>query len=124
MYSSFAYAGDEADVLFLAENWSEAALAYEAVVLEDPDNIAAWTRLAVSVRKAQRYDIALNALRKAEEQGFAAIQIGVERVRIDVLKGNHDAAMEGLSALVATDFTAVAFIRNEPILSRMVGDET
>ncbi len=119
--SSYAYADDEADALFQAEKWSEAADAYEAVVLDEPDNTTAWTRLAVSARKAERFDTALKALLKAEEQGFGAIQIGVERVRIDVMKGDNDAAMEGLTALVDSGFTAVAFIRNDPILSRMAG---
>ena len=119
----FASAGDEADALFQAEKWAEAATAYEAIVLEEPDNTGAWTRLAVSARKVERYDTALKALKKAEEQGSGAIQIGVERVRIDVMKGDNDAAMEGLSALVAGGFSAVAFIKNDPILSRMAGNE-
>jgi hypothetical protein len=123
MLPALASASDEADALFQAEKWAEAAAAYEIIVLEEPDNTGAWTRLAVSARKAERYETALEALKTAEEQGFGAIQIGVERVRIDVLKGDNDAAMEGLSALVAGGFSAVAFIKNDPILSRMAGNE-
>lgn len=117
------HASDEANALFQAEKWAEAAAAYEAVVLDEPDNTTAWARLAVSARKAERYDTALNALEKAEEQGFGAIQIGVERVRLDVLTGDTDAAIEKLQALLDAGFTAVAFIRNDPILGSLAGNE-
>ena len=120
--SSFAIADEDADTLFLAEKWSEAATAYEARIVEDPNDTTAWVRLALSARKAGRYDTALSALDKAEAQGFGAIQIGVERVRIDVLTGQTDAAMEKLQRLVDGGFTALAFIRNDPILGSLAGN--
>lgn len=123
MISSIANAQDDADTLFEAEKWSEAADAYASKVADDPDDTAAWTRLAVSARRAERYETALDALEKAEEQGFGAVQIGVERVRIDVLRGDTDAAMVKLTELVANGFTAVAFIKNDPILGSMAGSE-
>jgi len=118
-----AYAEDEADALFQAEKWAEAAVAYEAKAAEDPDDTTAWVRLAVSARKAERYETALKALQMAEEQGFGAIQIGVERVRIDVHLGKIDEAMVGLQALVDSGFTALAFIRNDPTIGSMAGNE-
>ncbi len=121
--STHAIAEDDADALFEAEKWPEAAVAYEARVAENPEDTTAWTRLAVSARKAERYETALKALQMAEEQGFGAIQIGVERVRIDVLQGNIDDAMVGLTALVDGGFTALAFFRNDPTIGSMAGNE-
>lgn len=120
---SLAFASADADALYEAEKWSEAVAAYEARVAENPEDTQSWVRLAVSARKAVQYDTALAALNKAEALGFGALQIGVERVRIDVLKGDTDAAMAGLQVLVDNGFTAVAFIRNDPILSQMAGNE-
>jgi hypothetical protein len=121
--SSMSYAEDDAAALFAAEKWREAADAYTSVVASDPDDPTAWLRLAVSARHVERYDTALEALVKAEALGSNAIQIGVERVRIDVLKGDTDAAVQGLQGLVDNGFTALAFIRNDPILGSMAGNE-
>ncbi len=118
-----AIADDDAAALYAAEKWPEAADAYALIVVDSPDDTAAWVRLAVSARHAERYDTALEALAMAEAQGFNALQIGVERVRIDVLQGDTEAAMDGLRGLVANGFTAVAFIRNDPILGRMAGNQ-
>lgn len=119
-----AIADDAAATLYAAEKWPEAADAYASMVVENPDDTAAWVRLAVSARHAGRYDTALEALATAEAQGFNAMHIGVERVRIDVLQGDTEAAMDGLRGLVANGLTAVAFIRNDPILGSMAGDQT
>jgi hypothetical protein len=122
-FASAAYADQDAAALFAAEKWSEATDAYAVVVANSPDDASAWLRLAVSARHAERYDTALDALAQAEGLGFSAVQIGLERARIDVLNGDTIAAVAGLQALVANGFTAVAFIRNDPILGRMAGDE-
>jgi hypothetical protein len=121
--SSVSYADDDAAAIFAAEKWPEAVEAYTAIVANSPDDSTAWLRLAVSARHVERYDTALEALAHAEEQGFNAVQIGVERVRIDVLRGDTKAAIAGLQGLIANGFTAVAFIRNDPILGRMAGNE-
>jgi hypothetical protein len=116
-------ASDNADTLFAAEKWSAAADAYEVRVAESPGDTTAWIRLAVSARQSERFELALQALQIAEEQGIGAVQIGVERIRIDILNGETDAAIVGLAELVENGFTAVAFIRNDPILGRLAGNE-
>jgi hypothetical protein len=123
MLGAHAVAEDNAEALFESEKWAEAAVAYEGRVAENPEDTTAWIRLAVSARKAERYETALKALQMAEEQGFAALQIDVDRVRIDVLQGNIDEAMVGLAALVDGGFTALAFIRNDPTIGSMAGSE-
>ena len=122
-FSSSTIAADDADTLFVAEKWSAAADAYEARVAENPGDKMAWIRLAVSARQSERFELALQALQIAEEQGIGAVQIGVERIRIDILSGETDAAIVGLAELVENGFTAVAFIRNDPILGRLAGNE-
>ncbi len=119
----YAWANSDADELFAAQKWLEAITAYETLLADEPDNTTAWARLAVSARKAAHYETALAALQQAEDQGFGAVQIGVERVRIDVLRGDTGAAMAGLTQLVDSGFTAVAFIKNDPILGSMAGTE-
>lgn len=123
MLTATSHAKDDAAALFAAEKWGEAADAYAAVVASNPTDSTAWLRLGVSARQVERYDTALEALAKAESLGINAVQIGIERVRIDVLKGNADAAIEGLQGLVDKGFTALAFIRNDPILGSMAGNQ-
>ncbi len=117
------FANEDAAALYAAEQWPLAADAYAAIVVDHPEDTTAWVRLAVSARHAGRYDTALGALAEAEQQGFNSLQIGVERVRIDVLQGDVDAAIEGLQSLVDGGFTAVAFIKNDPILGSMAGND-
>ena len=123
VFLSSAWAKDDADALYEAEKWSDAADAYESRLAEMPDDGTAWIRLAISARNAGRYAIALNALQKAEEQGVAPVQIGVERIRLKVLTEDTEGAIAGLAVLVENGFTAVAFIKSDPILGSMTGND-
>lgn len=123
VFLSSARAQDDAEALYEAEKWSDAAVAYESRLAEKPDDGTAWIRLAISARNAGRYATALNALRKAEEQGVAPVQIGVERIRLKVLTEDTEGAIAGLAVLVENGFTAVAFIKSDPILGSMAGND-
>ncbi len=123
VFLSSVWAQDDADALYEAEKWSDAADAYESRLAEKPDDGTAWIRLAISARNAGRYAIALNALQKAEEQGVAPVQIGVERIRLKVLTEDTEGAIAGLAVLVENGFTAVAFIKSDPILGSMTGND-
>ncbi len=50
---------------FAAEKWSAAADAHEVRVAESPGDTTAWIRLAVSARKSERFELALQALQSS-----------------------------------------------------------
>lgn len=84
---------------------------------------AAWHQLAVEARASENYDEAFKALARAEEKGFSPVRIGFERARLHTLAGDRDQAAGALEAIAATGFSGVGFITNDPILSRLEGDD-
>jgi tetratricopeptide (TPR) repeat protein len=59
---------NEANALFQAQKWAEAAKAYEAITKTEPDNGRAWYRLAYSLQKSNKYEDAAGAYEKAVEK--------------------------------------------------------
>ena len=116
-----ANAADDAERLFAAGDWAGAADAYAVRTAEDPGNAAAWFQLAVSARQAERYTTALNALAKAEKLEFSPVRISFERARLNVLAGDHEAAVGQLQSIASSGFTAVHFITGDPLLGTLEG---
>jgi hypothetical protein len=117
-----AWAQTDANELYQAEKWVEALAAYTTVVAENPDDGLSWLRLAASARNAERYDVAMNALSKAEELEFSPLAVNIERARLKVLSDDADGAVADLQAVVAAGFTAVGFITNDPVLGTLAGN--
>lgn len=59
----------EADALFQAQKWEEAAKAYEAITKADPSRGLAWYRLGFALNSLGRYEQGAAALRKAVDIG-------------------------------------------------------
>jgi tetratricopeptide (TPR) repeat protein len=53
-----------ANELFRAQNWAEAAKAYEVVVKDEPNNARAWYQLAMARMSLQQFDSAVDAFQK------------------------------------------------------------
>ncbi len=122
MGSTLAWAQDDANELYQAEKWAEAADAYTIVVAENPNDGLSWLRLAASARKSGRYDVALNALSKADDIAFSPLQVNIERARVKVLSDDVEGAIANLQAIAAGGFTAVGFITNDPVLGTLAGN--
>jgi tetratricopeptide (TPR) repeat protein len=58
-------AAQEADALFQAQKWAEAARAYETITKSDPSNARAWNRLGQSLQTMGRYQQAIEAYQHA-----------------------------------------------------------
>lgn len=98
---SSAWAETDANDLYQAERWAEALEAYTAIVAGNPDDGLSWLRLAVSARRTERYDVALNALSEADDLEFASLQVKMERARLKVLSGDTEGAVADLQAVAA-----------------------
>ena len=117
-----AWAETDANDLYQAERWAEALEAYTAVVAGNPDDGLSWLRLAVSARRTERYDVALNALSKADDLEFAPLQVKMERARLTVLSGDTAGAVADLQAVAVSGFTAVGLMTNDPVLGTLAGN--
>ncbi len=122
LFATSVWAQADANDLYQAEKWAEAQEAYAAVVAENPDDGSSWLRLAASARKAERYDVAQNALSKADDLDFAPLQVNMERARLKVLSDDVEGAVADLQAVAAGGFTAVGFISNDPVLGTLAGN--
>ena len=116
-----ASAADSAEQHFEAGNWAAAADAYARRIELSPDDAAAWFRLAVSARQAERISQAQVALEKAEGLQFSPVRIGLERARLAVSTGDADAAISALEGVAKNGFTTVNVITGDPLLSTLSG---
>lgn len=119
---AFAFPDDGAERLFEAGDWAGATDAYLQRTAADPEDVAAWFQLAVSARHDERYQVAGDALDRAEKRQFSPLRIGLERARLSVLLEDPAGAVEQLQSIVAGGFTAVQVITGDPVLSSLTGD--
>jgi len=82
-----------------------------------------WFDLAVKARMGEDYDIAEQALVRAERQEFSSIRIGMERARINALAEQPDAAVHELQKLFDSGFTAVGVITGDSDINSLAGRE-
>ena len=82
-----------------------------------------WFSTARAAREAGRFDEAHKALELAEQLEFSPVRISFERARLHTLADKRDAALDELDSIVATGFTSVGFIVNDPILGSLAGDK-
>ena len=118
-----AHADDDAKRYFEAGDWAAATNAYARHTALNPEDVAAWFQLAVSARHSERYKLARSALDEAEERQFSPIRIGLERARLDLLKGDKQAAVAELRLIAESGFTAVNVIAGDPLLATLSGHE-
>ncbi len=121
-FSACVYAEGNAERFFEAGDWAAAADAYARRTATDPEDVAAWFRLAVSAQQAERYDVARNALEQAEERQFSPVRIGLERARFKARAEDREAAVEELRSLAESGFTAVNVITGDPVLATLAGN--
>ena len=103
-------------LIILALLWSVTSHAEPA-----PDG-PGWFAQAVSLREAGDYEEASRALAEAEALEYSPLRIGFERARLDVLVDKPEAAVAELRAIADGGFTAVGFIENDPILTKLAGN--
>jgi hypothetical protein len=62
---------DEADALYQAQKWVEAAKAYDAITKAEPSNARAWFRRGVALQRQGKYAEAVASYERANEEGKA-----------------------------------------------------
>lgn len=59
----------EADALYQAQKWAEAAKAYEAITKVEPSNVRAWNRLGSALQSMGKYEQAIEAYQHSARTG-------------------------------------------------------
>ncbi len=113
---------DEANALFQAQQWDQAAADYEAIVGSEPGNGPAWLRLGNSRHSLKQYDKAIAAYEKA-----VALGAGLPGGRYNLacayaLNGDKEKAFAWLDKALAAGFRNVAQLRNDPDLASLRDD--
>ncbi|QLC25678.1 tetratricopeptide repeat protein [Parasphingopyxis algicola] len=103
---------EDADALFAAQNWSEAARAYEALLETDAGNGTNWFNLAQARHSAEDHAGARTAYLRAIEAGAAPVpRIRYHLARALMSLGEREAALTELETLAATGGPPASVIR-------------
>jgi hypothetical protein len=103
----------------LADSPADTFKALQASSNSDPQP---WLQLAIDARTAGEPDLAADALAKAAEFGLPPVNVGFEKARQLVVRGDRQAALAELQTLVDGGFTAIAPITGDALLSTLAGD--
>ncbi len=91
---------DEANALYAESKWGEAAVMYEAILEDAPDDSAAWFGLAQANHQLENFAEALAAYQKAEESGFQPVlRVLYHRGRAQMSSGDQEAALETIETI-------------------------
>lgn len=91
---------EDADALLAAQQWDEAASAYEILLAGDAENAANWYSLGQARRSIGALDAAIAAYRRALELQYRpAGRVQYNLARALMASGNRTAALEQLEAL-------------------------
>lgn len=111
----------EAESLYQAQKWNDAAQAFEAVTRAEPSNWRAWGRLGAALIAMSSYEQAATALRKAVE--IASNPVDMYNLACAYSRLNdRDRAFEWLGKALAAGFPQPALISTDPDLSNLRED--
>ncbi len=111
----------EAAKLFQSQKWPEAVTAYTALTKAEPENGQAWVRLGSSLISLDKYQEAVEPLRKAVEilKGPQAMYLlGSAYAKLN----EKDKAFENLTAASNAGFGQLARLENDPNLAALRSD--
>ncbi|HYX53573.1 MAG TPA: tetratricopeptide repeat protein [Candidatus Limnocylindrales bacterium] len=92
----------DADALFSANKFQEAALAYQQIVAKEPGNGVAWQSLGESYLRLKKFSEARNAFMQSGQHGYAPLMNRVNVARAYAAEGNSAEAFKALQALAET----------------------
>jgi tetratricopeptide (TPR) repeat protein len=109
-----------ADSLFQAQNWQDAAKAYEAITKAQPANNRAWYRLAYSLHAAGKYNEAVDAYQKIAANNNPTVLYNLACAYAKL--NNKDKAFEWLNKAVNAGFSQTAQLTSDTDLASLRED--
>lgn len=122
VFAAAPQAESEADDLFQAEKWQQAAQAYEAIVKNQPANGAAWYRLGYAQYKLKRYTPAISAFEQAKKNGFAPGRASYNAASCYALLNEKEKAFESLKQAAANGFADFKTLQTDPDIASLRDD--
>ncbi|MEW6208483.1 MAG: tetratricopeptide repeat protein [Acidobacteriota bacterium] len=122
---AFAQSMQEANALFQAQKWNDAAKAYEAITKADSSNGLAWFRLGLSLHSLGQYRKAIDAFAEAQRLNFNAPGAMFRMGRAYAKMGQRDEAFEWLKKAVGAGFTAtpqIQLLNSDPDIASLRED--
>jgi tetratricopeptide (TPR) repeat protein len=111
----------EANALFQAQKWAEAAKAYEAITKAEPNNGAAHSQLGSALLLMGNYSEAAQALRRAVE--ITASPVAMYNLACSYARLNdRDKSFDWLNKSVKAGFTSASQLTNDPDLASLRED--
>ena len=114
----------QAETLYQAQKWTEAAKAYEVITKAEPNNGRAWYRLGYSLHQTSNYQEAAMAFERAIEKlqppvkAFAMYNAGASYAKLN----NKDKAFEWLTKAVNSGFGQIAKLNTDSDLASLRED--
>ena len=113
---------EEANELYLSEDWDQAERAYRTLVGDDPGDALLKYRLAVALRHQGDHDAALEWLEKARGGIVPIPYVELERARNLVGKGDRQGALAALNAAADAGFPNAALLEGDTVLGQLADD--
>ncbi len=113
---------EEADGLFQAQEWGDAAAAYGAIVEEQPRNPIAWLRLSIALHEGGDVERAAEAHRKVAEFPFLRSRGMYNLACAEALLGRKEAALEALAGALEAGFLDVDQFERDTDLAGLRGE--
>ena len=113
---------EEANVLYQAENWQGAVEAYGSIAEREPQNARAQFRLGTVLHRLGKYTEALEAYRRAEQNGTPKAFVAYNSAASYALLGDREKAFESLATAIKDGFTQVDKLRSDADLNGLRDD--
>jgi tetratricopeptide (TPR) repeat protein len=111
----------EADALYQAQKWAEAAKAYEAITKAEPSNGQAWYRLGVALQAMGKYEQAIEAYQHSTQTGSNPATM-YNLATAYSKTNNREKAFEWLRKAVAAGFAQVKQLETDADLATLRDD--
>lgn len=105
---------EEAEALFQAESWAEAAEAYAALVTADPNDGGAWFKLGFALYRGGDLQNAGDAWQRALELGFFPMVSAYNVAAAKALLGDTEGAFAYLDKAIGAGFNDPEILRTDP----------
>lgn len=112
----------DAEALFRAQRWDEAAIAYRAVLDANPDDALAWHHLGYCLHVMGKLDEALVAHERAAVFPKTKVQSLYNIACANSLLDRIDPAFDALDRAIAAGFRDAGLLQNDTDLARMRAD--
>jgi tetratricopeptide (TPR) repeat protein len=111
----------EADALYQAQKWAEAAKAYEAITRAEPSNNRAWSRLGAALQAMGKYEQAIEAYQHSAQAGGNPTTM-YNLATAYSKTNNREKAFEWLDKALAAGFAQVKQLETDAALTILRDD--